>query len=117
MLRNWGRVSGVDADWFSRVRANVVSQEENVKGVVTKVQLGEADAGVVYQSDVTPEVARFVSVLEIPTQVNITAAYPIAVVRGSPATALARRFIDFVRSAPGQRLLRQHGFQPITANP
>lgn len=117
MFQNLGRAEGFPADYAGRVIANVVSNEENVKGVVAKVQLGEADAGVVYRSDVTPDVARFVSLLEIPQGANITANYPIAVVRGSQVRDLARRFIDFVRSHRGQRLLGAHGFQPIPETP
>ena len=117
MLRNLSRADGYTSDYASRVLANVVSNEETVKGVVAKVQLGEADAGVVYRSDVTPDISRFVSVLAIPPARNIMASYPIAVVRGSPAKDLARRFIDFVRSPEGQKLLREHGFQPIAPGP
>ena len=63
--------------------ANVVSQEENVKSVVAKVQLGEADAGIVYRSDVTPSVARYVRVFEIPDPYNAIATYPIAVLKSA----------------------------------
>ena len=117
MLQNLGRVEGFPANYASRVEGNVVSNEETVKGVVAKVQLGEADAGVVYRSDVTPAVARFVSVLEIPRERNIMATYPIAVVKGSSSPEVARRFVDFVRSPRGQEILQRHGFQPITASP
>ena len=55
-----GRAPGFPPEYDRRVLANVVSQEENVKRVVGKVQLGEADAGVVYRSDVTPAVSRYV---------------------------------------------------------
>lgn len=117
MLQNLSRAEGYAGDYGARVLANVVSNEETVKGVVTKVQLGEADAGVVYRSDVTSEVARFVLVLEIPRQHNVLASYPIAVVKGSAAPSLARRFVDFVRSASGQQILSRHGFQPIQTSP
>jgi molybdate transport system substrate-binding protein len=114
MLQNLGRSKGFSADYATRVLANVVSNEETVKGVVAKVQLGEADAGVVYRSDITPEVARFVSVLEIPRDQNVMASYPIAVVKGSASPAVARRFVNFVRSNQGQQILQRHGFQSIT---
>lgn len=117
MLGNLSRVPGVDPGWLPHVLANVVSYEENVKGVVAKVQLGEADAGIVYRSDVTPDVARFVSLLEIPRDQNVVASYPIAVVKGSVVPGLARRFIAFLRSAPGQRILGEHGFQPVGSSP
>jgi molybdate transport system substrate-binding protein len=113
MLENLSRSEGFSRDFGGRVLANVVSHEENVSGVVAKVQLGEADAGVVYRSDVTPDVARFVSILEIPRTHNVRASYPITVVRGTAAPGMARRFVAFVRSAQGQRILIEHGFQPV----
>ena len=117
MLRKLSGAGGFAPDYDTRVLANVVSNEENVKGVVTKVQLGEADAGIVYRSDVTPDVARFVSILEIPRPQNVMASYSIAVVKGSLAPDLARRFVQFLRSAAGQQILQQHGFQSIQASP
>lgn len=98
-----------------RVLANVVSQEENVKSVVSKVQLGEADAGIVYRSDVTPAVARYVHDLEIPEPSNIIAEYPIAVVKSARNAELARQFVELVRSDEGQRVLEAHRFTSVTA--
>jgi molybdate transport system substrate-binding protein len=102
-------------DYDRRVLANVVSQEENVKGVGSKVQLGEADAGVVYRSDVTPAVARYVQALEIPEQFNVVADYPIAVLKSAPNPEAARLFVTLVESSDGQRVLQTHGFIPTTA--
>ena len=103
---------GFGADYPARVLHNVVSQEENVKAVVAKVQLGEADAGIVYVSDVTSSVRRAVHRLEIPDQYNIIATYPIAVLRGAAQPAAARAFVGFVTSAEGQALLERHGLLP-----
>ena len=108
---------GFPPEYDKRVLANVVSQEENVKSVVSKVQLGEADAGVVYRSDVTPAVARYVSEIEIPDASNVIASYPIAVLRGAADQALAREFVALVRSQAGQRVLEQHGLLPAAAEP
>ena len=102
-------------DYDRRVLANVVSQEENVKSVVSKVQLGEADAGMAYRSDVTPAVARNVRELEIPEASNVIAAYPIAVVTSAPNAETARQFVALVRSAEGQRVLQAHRLIPVTA--
>jgi molybdate transport system substrate-binding protein len=101
---------GFTADYATRVLANVVSQEENVKAVVTKVQLGEADAGIVYRSDVTPSVARVTRVLDIPDEYNVVATYPIVVLRQSANQEMARRFVAFVLGAAGQRALAARGF-------
>jgi molybdate transport system substrate-binding protein len=98
---------------FSKtVLSNVVSQEDNVKQVVAKVQLGEADAGIVYTSDVTPQVADKLTRLDIPDQYNVLATYPIAVLKAAPQTELAAKFVDYVLSPVGQALLAKWGFIP-----
>jgi molybdate transport system substrate-binding protein len=93
------------------VTVKPVSQEDNVKSVVTKVSLGEADAGIVYVTDVTAGGDR-VEGVEIPTEQNVTASYPIATVTASEAQDEARAFVDLVRSAEGQQVLKRHGFLP-----
>lgn len=97
-------------DFATRVLANLVSEEPNVKQVVTKVQLGEADAGIVYASDVTPAVRGALRVLSIPEPLNVVARYPIAVVKDAANAAGARVFIDYVLSPAGQAILTRHGF-------
>jgi molybdate transport system substrate-binding protein len=91
--------------------ANVVSNEEDVAGVVTKVLLGEADAGIAYVTDVTADVARRISLVEIPEDVNVVATYPIAVIADSGEPDVAREFVEFVLG-PGQGVLADHGFLP-----
>jgi molybdate transport system substrate-binding protein len=108
-LEQLSAAPGFTADFSAHVLANVVSQEENVKAVATKVQLGEADAGIVYRSDVTPSVARVVKVLDIPDRYNVLATYPIVAVGHSPHTAVAKRFVAFVLGDTGQRVLVEHG--------
>lgn len=95
-----------------RVLANVVSEESDVRQVVAKVQLGEADAGIVYATDAAAAVAAEVRVLDIPDPFNVVATYPIAVVRQARAPHLAQRFVAYLRSPDGQRLLQQYGFGP-----
>lgn len=82
------------------------SLEENVRGVVTKVTLGEADAGIVYRTDVLAAGDGATGV-EIPDDVNVVAEYPIVSVSGD---ALADRFVDFVTSDAGQDVLASQGF-------
>ena len=94
VLRNLSRDPAFGADFASLALRNVVSEEENVKSVVGKVQLGEADAGIVYRSDVTPSVARFVRVFEIPESANVLASYPIAIAREAAAPDAARAFVE-----------------------
>ena len=97
------------------VLANVVSYEENVRAVLSKVQLGEADGGIVYKSDVVPGSNREVSQLQIPTHLNIQASYVIAPLVDSENSRLARKFVAYVLSAEGQEVLVDNGLQPITA--
>lgn len=89
---------------------NVISEETNVKQVVAKVQLGEADAGVAYTTDVSPSVAGDVNILVIPDQFNVIATYPIASLKSAPRPQLAQRFVDYVLSASGQNVLAKYGF-------
>lgn len=93
--------------------ANVVSNEEDVRLVLTKIISGDADAGIVYVTDVTSEVADDVSSIEIPDDVNVIATYPIAVVTGSQEADLAQRFVDFVLG-DGQETLAEYGFLPAS---
>jgi molybdate transport system substrate-binding protein len=86
------------------------SLEENVKAVVTKVTLGEADAGVVYATDVEAAGAD-VEGVEIPADINVVAEYPIATLADAPNAAGAQAFIDFVSSDRGQGILASYGFR------
>lgn len=100
-----------DSDYKDKVLANVVSNEDNIRQAVTKVQLGEADASIVYVSDAVavPELQR----IEIPANMNLIAHYPIAPLIGSPNLDLANEFIDIVLSPEGQATLEKWGFTPI----
>lgn len=109
VLRKLSSAGGFGADFAAHVQRNVVSEEENVKAVVAKVQLGEADAGIAYVSDVTPAVRRAVRVIAIPDAYNVIADYPIAVIAGSRRREDARAFVDFMLSAEGRRLLERNG--------
>jgi molybdate transport system substrate-binding protein len=91
---------------------NVVSYEDNVKAVLTKVALGEADAGIVYASDITGENAASVVRLDIPEVLNVAAAYPIAPVVESRYPDLAQAFIELVTSPEGQSILEKYHFNP-----
>ena len=102
-----------DRQLATRIMANVVTLEPNVKGVATKVALGEVDAGVVYVTDVlTNYIQDRVRVIPIPGRSNVVAVYPIAVLRESRSPLLAGEFIRFVLSSKGQSILGSHGFGP-----
>jgi molybdate transport system substrate-binding protein len=100
------------ADFSARVLKNVVSEETNVRQVALKVQLGEADAGVVYTTDVTPALAPNVIQLAIPARFNVIAAYPIGVLKAAANAEASNAFVNFVRSAEGQKILLKWGFLP-----
>lgn len=102
-------------DLLTRIQANIKSNEVDVKAVAAKVSLGEADAGVVYVTDVTPSVASRVQTIEVPPPFNQVAVYPIAVTRASQNPSLARKFIEYVESSAGKAVLSGRGF--ITAAP
>lgn len=89
---------------------NVVSYESTVNGVVTKVSLGEADAGIVFFSDSQGNAVDKVDILEIPDSLNIEARYPIATLNDSQNPELAKAFVDFVLSSTGQEVLNKYGF-------
>jgi molybdate transport system substrate-binding protein len=108
---DYGRQVLDNAGILEPAEANVVSNEVDVNGVVQKVALGEADAGIVYVTDVTERVAPDVRAIPIPEDVNVVAAYPIAVLRTSAAPDLAREFVGFVLG-DGQAVLRRAGFLP-----
>jgi molybdate transport system substrate-binding protein len=99
------------ADFPKRVEAKVVSRELNVRQVLAKVTLGEADAGVVYRSDALAARDK-VQLVEIPAELNVVGEYPIAPLRAAPHAALARKWIEVVKSPAGVAALREAGFVP-----
>jgi molybdate transport system substrate-binding protein len=98
------------SEYGRRVLANVVSQEDNVKSIVTKVQIGEADAGFVYVTDVSSSMRGRVRAISIPESTNVLADYPIAVAHEAHNQEAAKAFIDYLRSTDGQALLARYGF-------
>ena len=93
------------------VKVTPVSQEDNVKAVVAKVSLGEADAGIVYVTDVRAGGDK-VEGVDIPREQNVVATYPIATVKAGKAQDAAQAFMDLVLSGQGQQVLHRYGFLP-----
>jgi molybdate transport system substrate-binding protein len=91
------------------VKVTPASLEANVKGIVTKVTLGEADAGVVYRTDVLAA-GHAAQGIDIPDAFNVTARYPIAVTKAAANPAAAAAFVEYVRSAAAQAVLATFGF-------
>ena len=105
------KLEATTAGYKDKVLANVVSYENDVKQVVAKIQLGEADAGIVYLSDAVaaPELQK----IDIPAESNVIAEYPMAVLSSSMNADLALLFIDQVFSVQGQATLKKWGFVPV----
>jgi len=85
------------------------SLESNVKGIMLKVASGEADAAIVYHSEVIASDGQ-VEGVEIPAEFNIVATYPIGIIKNSANKKQAQGFVDFLLSTAGQTLLTQYGF-------
>lgn len=100
--------ASLGGDFKRRVEARVVSREPNVRQVLAKVRLGEADAAIVYRTDAmaAPDELR---VIAIPAAANVVARYPIARLVDAPHPGLAGAWLQLVFSAEGQRILRGAG--------
>lgn len=97
------------AAYRESVLANVVSFENNVRQVLTKIVIGEGDAGIVYRTDAALEADKLQQIA-IPDALNTIAAYPIAPIADSASPEVAQAFIDFVLGPEGQRILGRYGF-------
>lgn len=104
--------AALGAGYKDAVLANVVSYEQNVKAVLTKIVLGEGDAGIVYISDISQDSSDKVGRLDIPDALNTIATYPIAQVSDSAQPDVAKAFVDFVMSSQGQATLAKYNFVP-----
>ncbi len=104
--------SGFGPQFKDDVLKNVVSYEDNVKAVVAKVSLGEADAGIVYVTDITADAAPKIGKLDIPDVLNTIATYPIAPISNSKKPDLAKAFVALVLSPDGQAIMAKYGFIP-----
>ncbi len=101
---------GYPADFATGYTRNVVSREDNVTAVLTKVGLGEGDAGIVYATDATGSIA--IETIELPAQVDVTARYAGAVVGASPHQEGARTFLGWLTGPEAQAILASFGFLP-----
>ena len=97
------------SEFKASVLANVVSREQNVRQVLAKVTLGEADAAVVYRTDAMAGKDK-VRIIDIPAKVNIVAEYPVAVLSKAPDAATGQAFVDLLLSGDGQKRLATAGF-------
>jgi molybdate transport system substrate-binding protein len=113
LIANLARQPGYPADFAARYRSNVVSHEDNVGGVVAKIELGEADAGIVYRTDANASTK--VAPITVPPEANVPATYAGVVVKASAHRPAAGAFLDWLVGGHGQALLGTFGFLPPTS--
>ncbi|GAF24962.1 ABC-type molybdate transport system, periplasmic component [Moorella thermoacetica Y72] len=101
------------SDYPKQVEKRVVSQETTVRQVVAKVALGEADAGIVYVTDINSSYRDKLDTIPFPQKANVRATYPIAVVKDSKQAGLARELVNLILSPDGQKILAKYGFLPV----
>lgn len=101
------------SDYPKQVEKRVVSQETTVRQVVAKVALGEADAGIVYVTDINSSYRDKLDTIPFPQEANVRATYPIAVVKDSKQAGLARELVNLILSPDGQKILAKYGFLPV----
>jgi molybdate transport system substrate-binding protein len=99
---------GYPRDFGIRYERNVVSREEYVTAVLAKIELGEADAGIVYATDALA--SGRVEEVPIPPEAAVTARYAGVVIRDSPGAAAGRAFLDWLAARDGQAVLAEFGF-------
>jgi molybdate transport system substrate-binding protein len=109
ILANASGANGVGPGFGDQVLRNLKSEEANVRAVLSKVQLGEADAGIVYRTDIAAASGE-VTAIDIPGQYDVVAEYPVATVMDSKNAATARAFVEYILSDAGQATLAKYGF-------
>ncbi len=91
------------------VLSQVVSRELNVRQTLQKVILGEADAALVYTTDVLSH-KQAVAIIVVPSQLNVEVFYPIATLREARSPKAAQKFVGFITSKDGEKILEEFGF-------
>jgi molybdate transport system substrate-binding protein len=117
IIAKLGNESAYGPDYETEVMANVISQETSVSYVVTKVALGEADAGFAYVSDVTQDMISKIDKIVIPDEYNIIAEYPLGMLLKSKYPDESQEFMDLVISDEGRAVLEKYGFAPVESEP
>ena len=113
VLKNLSRdpIYGLGIEFKDNVLANRVSGEPNVGNLFQKVVLGEVDAGIVYDTARSLDArTKDIFFISIPDAANVSARYPITVLKDAPEPELAQLFVQFVLSNAGQTLLHGYGF-------
>jgi molybdate transport system substrate-binding protein len=109
LVNNLGQETGAPADFAAMYAANVISQEEDVKSVLTKVGLGEGDAAIVYVTD-AESAADKVDTITIPNGAQVSTIYSGVVTKGSHSAQAAHAFLAWLAGPDGQTALASFGF-------
>jgi molybdate transport system substrate-binding protein len=112
VMANLAKTTDYGTAWNSSVYSNVVTYETSEPAVASKVQLGEVDAGFVYESTYTAGTDRYQSIT-IPKTVNYLQTYTIGVMKQSTSKGAAADFETFMLSSVGQQDLKDYGFRPL----
>ena len=110
LVANLAKLPGYPPDFVDAYTKNIASKEDNVKGIVTKIELGEGDGGVVYVTDA--KASTKVKTVDVPAEANVPATYAQVAVKASKNLAGANDFMGFVISPAGQAILAKYGFLP-----
>ncbi len=108
VITNLAGIAGYPPDYAASVAANVVSEEDNVKQVLTKIELGEGDAAIVYVTDAKS--SDKVETVPIPDEANVLATYAAVPVGDSIQPELAAEFVTFLTGPEAQAVLAGYGF-------
>lgn len=111
LLARLSHIEGYGPDFASRVELGVVSQELSAAGVLSKLQLGEADAGIIYRTQLLADSSGTLRELPVPGARDIVAHYFIAMTRSATDTTDAHSFLELLRSTRGKAVLTAHGFE------
>ncbi len=109
VLASLSKTPGYPAGFVDSYAANVVSEEDNVRSVLTKLELGEGDAGFVYQTDALSSLR--VTAIPIPEAANVSATYVGCVIATSDHVEEATAFLEWLAGPVGQAVLAEFGFE------
>jgi len=110
LVANLAQVAGYPAGFAAAYAANIVSREDNVAAVITKIELGEGDAAIVYSTDAKTSTA--IQTVDVPAAANVVATYGGVVVRASASQVAAASFLAWLAGPDGQAILATFGFLP-----
>jgi molybdate transport system substrate-binding protein len=113
LVANLAKEAGYPAGFEAAYIANVVSKEDNVKAIIGKIEIGEGDAAIVYDTDA--KASNGVTIIPVPDSANVTARYAGMVVGASPDQEPARMFLGWLTGPDGQAVLSRFGFLPPSA--